>query len=217
MNKSLKVLILLFFFLPPVLFSQENNESDTKKINLIGKHSICVNLGFISQTSAVTIDPLNVSNKTNFQASLSYNYWVLNEFAFEGSIGFINSSVNNDVSIFGIEQKTAVVTNYYFGAKYSPVFKSIPSSLRPFTRLLAGAVIGSATEEKISGGLLKSNSTTQTVLSVKLGIGADAILDKYLRFGLAVDYLYMPDFSESVGTRKNYSGFNFSFILGAIF
>lgn len=210
--------IFIYSLISCVAFSQEEDEyTDDELKDLKGKHSIFINLGVIDQTSKVTIDPLNVSNKMNFQASLAYNYWMKNELAFEANVGFINSSVNNNVTSFGVEQKTAVITNFFLGIKYSPAFKNVPYSFRPFTRLLTGVVIGSATEEKVAIGLLKTNSITQTALSAKLGVGADIIVDRYLRFGLAVDYLIMPDFNESVGTRKNYSGVNFSFIIGAIF
>lgn len=217
MKKYIKLCLLVFLIIPCIIFSQDNSNSKSKNINLKGWHSIGINLGVIDQTTEVTIDPLNVSNKMNFQASLSYNYWVNNEAAFEANLGFINSTVNNEVTIYGIEQKTAVVIPYHLGIKYCPEFAAIPGNVRPFGRILVGAVTGSATEERVSYNLVKSSTMSQTVLSTKVGVGADAIIDKYLRFGLSVDYLYMPDFDKSVGTRKNYSGVNFSFVFGAMF
>jgi outer membrane protein W len=208
---------LIFLLIPQIILSQINNSDKTEKINLKGRHSIGLNLGVINQTSAVTVDMLNVSTNLNFQASLSYNYWFTNEIAIEANAGFLNSSVNNNVSIFGVEQKTALVTPLYLGAKYYPEFTSISGNIRPYIKLLAGSVVGSSTNNYVRYSTVSDSVITQTVFSIKSGIGADALVSKNFRLGLAVDYLYMPDFEKSVGTRKNYSGVNFSFVFGAVF
>jgi hypothetical protein len=52
---------------------------------------------------------------------------------------------------------------------------------------------------------------------MKTGVGADALLGSLVKIGMLADYLYMPDFEKTVGSRKNYSGFNLSFNVGFMF
>jgi hypothetical protein len=63
---------------------------------------------------------------------------------------------------------------------------------------------------------VSTSTYSYTVFSFKSGIGADALISKYIKLGLILDYLYMPDFEKSVGTRNNYSGINLSFSFGVM-
>jgi outer membrane protein W len=223
MKKYLTILVLVFFFIPYIIFSQVNSsENNIEKINLKGKHSIGVNLGVINQTSEVTIDIRNISNRMNFQASLSYNYWFTNELAIEANAGYLGSSLNNNIEYGGVEQKTAAVIPYYLGAKYYPAYFTISGNIRPFVMLLAGAVTGHRTQNIIrfypyDETFVTETAVSETVFSAKSGIGADAFISKSFKLGLTLDYLYMPDFNKSVGTRKNYSGVNLTFGFGVMF
>jgi outer membrane protein W len=152
----------------------------------------------------------------NFQASLSYNYWFTNELAVEANLGYMSSSVNSNVSFSGVEQTTSVITPYYLGGKYAPFPLAIANNIRPFVSVLLGGVTGSGTEETVSYTDVSTSTYSYTVFSFKTGIGADALISKYIKLGLILDYLYMPDFEKSVGTRNNYSGINLSFSFGVM-
>lgn len=219
MKEKYPILILIFLIIPFLVFSQVNK---IEKLNLKGKQSIGVNLGVINQTSGVTIDILGVSNKLNFQGSLSYNYWLTNELALEANAGYLNTSLNKNIEYGGVEQKTAVVIPYYLGAKYYPAYFTISGNIRPFAMLLAGAVTGHRTQDiyhynPFTGIFTTETSVSETLFSTKGGVGADVLVDKSFKLGLTLDYLYMSDFHKSVGTRKNYSGINFTFGFGVMF
>lgn len=214
MKKIISLLIIVIVLIPVLVFSQDNSALKSDKINLKGKHVIGLNLGLSNQTTNVTVDINNVSTDMNFQAFLSYNYWFTNELAIEANAGYIASSVNSNVTLFNVEQKTAVIMPYYLGAKYAPDALSVSENIRPFVSLLVGGVTGSGTEDKITLLNVSTEVYTETVFSLKGGIGADALVSRLVKLGLMVDYMYMPDFKRSVGTRKNYSGVNVSFGLG---
>jgi hypothetical protein len=219
MKEKISNLILIFLVLPVFAFSQVNK---IEKISLKGKHSIGVNLGIINQTSKVTIDIRNVSNRINFQGSLSYNYWFTNDIAMEANAGFLSTSLNRNIEYGGIEQKSAVIIPYYLGAKYYPSYLTVPGNIRPFALLLAGAVTGHRTQNVYifyphDETTFVETSVSETIFSFKSGLGADALINKSIKLGLTLDYLYMSDFHKSVGTRKNYSGVNFTIGLGVLF
>ncbi|MCU0373020.1 MAG: outer membrane beta-barrel protein [Ignavibacteria bacterium] len=216
MNKVFYLLLFAILTIPGLIYSQSYNQVNNGKINLKGKHSINLNLGIIDNTSEVTVDINNVSTDMNFQASMSYNYWFTDELAVEANFGYMSSSVNSNVSFSGVEQKTSVITPYYLGGKYSPCVLSIAENIRPFAFLLLGGVSGSGTEETVNYTNVSTTSFTYTVFSFKSGIGADALINRYIKLGLFFDYLYMPDFEKPVGTRNNYSGINLSFSFGVM-
>jgi|GEM_PF-3404850 len=216
MNKVFLVLLFAILIIPGLIFSQSYNQENNGRINLKGKHSVNLNLGVVDNTSEVTVDINNVSSEMNFQASLSYNYWFTDELAVEANAGFMSSSVNSNVTFSGVEQKTAVITPYYLGGKYAPGALSVSNNIRPFVSVLLGGVTGSGTEETVSYTAVCTSTYSYTVFSFKTGIGADALISKYIKLGLIVDYLYMPDFEKSVGTRNNYSGINLSFSFGVM-
>jgi hypothetical protein len=216
MHKIFRVLLIAIFLIPGLTLSQSYKQENNGNINLKGKHSINLNLGIIDNTSEVTVDINNVSTDMNFQASVSYNYWFSSELAVEANAGFMSSSVNSNVSFNGVEQTTAVVTPYYIGGKYAPNALSFAGNIRPFASLLLGGVTGTGTEETISYTNVSTSTYSYTVFSFKSGIGADVLISKYIKLGLILDYLYMPDFEKSVGTRNNYSGINLSFSFGVM-
>lgn len=217
MKKNFALLGILLSCVPCIVFPQIVSSSGiSEKLNLKERHSIGLNLGVINQTSDVAVDMANVSTKMNFQASINYNYFLTDEVTFEANVGYLNSSVNSNVSVYDIEQKTAMVTPVYIGAKYYPSPLSVNGEFRPYAKLLVGVVFGSITEEKVNYTYNSTNTSTQSVLSTRSGIGADAFVSRYFRIGLDLDYLYMPDFNKPVGTRKNYSGINLSFTFGIV-
>lgn len=217
MKKYFILLIIALSLVPCVVFPQKKTVSDsTEKLNLMGRHSVGLNLGIINQTSEVAVDVTNTSTNMNFQASVSYNYWLTEEIAFDASVGYLSSSVNSNVSVYGVEQKTATVTPVFLGAKYYPSVISFSGGIKPYLKLLVGVVFGSITEENVNYTYVSTNTSTQSVISVRSGIGADAFASSHFRIGLDLDYLYMPDFTKPVGTRKNYSGVNLSFSFGII-
>jgi len=197
-----------------VLFLSVFAFPQNKKIDLNGKHTIGLNIGLSNQTTNVTVDVPDVSSDMNFQASLAYNYWFSEELSVEANAGYIASSVSTSVSVFNIQQKTSHITPFYFGVKYSPLALKVSENIRPFAAVLAGGVTGSGTDNKINLLSVTTESYTETVFSFKTSIGADGLISDFFKLGMSADYLYMPDFSRSIGTRKNYSGFNLSVNLG---
>jgi hypothetical protein len=216
MNKVFFLLLFAILTIPGLIFSQSYNQVNNGKINLKGRHSINLNIGIINNTSEVTVDINDVSTDMNFQTSMSYNYWFTDELAAEANFGYMSSSVNSNVSFSGVEQKTAIITPYYFGGKYSPCLMSIAGNIRPFVFLLLGGVSGSGTEEIVNYTNVSTSSFTYTVFSFRSGMGADAIINRHIKLGLFFDYLFMPDFEKPVETRNNYSGINLSFSIGVM-
>jgi outer membrane protein W len=211
MKKLFCGFLILLILIPAIALPQQNQPG---KIKLKDMHGIGLNFGVINNVFEATVDVNNVSTKMNFQASLSYNYWFSNELAVEINAGFMSASVNSDVTAGGIEQTAAAVFPYFLGVKYMPEFLAAEDNIRPFALLLLGGVTGTYTENVINYTTVSSSVGSETVFSFRGGIGADALISKLLRFGLTVDYLYMPDFKKSIGTRNNYSGINLSMCFG---
>lgn len=210
---------MVFAFFPVAVFSQSlKNEHKLEKINLTGTHSVTLNLGFTNQTSSVVVSSNDVSTKLNLQGSLSYNYWFSNELAIEGNAGFIAANVNSNTFNNGIvEQKVSGIVPLFMGVKYAPEVLTVSKNIRPFGTVLVGAITGFGTESEVNLLSVKSSTYTESTFAMKTGVGADALLGSLVKIGMLADYLYMPDFEKTIGSRKNYSGFNLSFNVGFMF
>lgn len=206
---------MVFALFPGAVYSQS---SKLEKINLTGKHSVTLNLGFINQTSSVVVSQKDVTTKVNLQGSLSYNYWFSNELSVEGNAGFLAANVNSNTLTNGlVEQKVSGVVPYFMGVKYAPEVLTVSKNIRPYGSVLIGGITGFGTENQVNIMSVKSTTYSESTFAVKTGIGADALIGSLVKIGMLADYLYMPDFEKSIGSRKNYSGYNLSFNLGFMF
>jgi hypothetical protein len=215
-KRELAVLsILLFLFMNS---SAQNRNADKMGIvDLTNRHGLSLNLGMINQASA-SVNIANVSAKLNFIGSILYNYWAADEFAFEFSVGILSGEVKQGISFLGVEQEVAAVFPLQFGLKYYPTQMVIGKNIRPFgtfnfiiangynvlNKLLLGVKIGTETINK-------------TAFGARIGFGADAFVNNWLKAGLNTGYILLTDFPEEIGSRKNYSGLDISFGFGFLF
>ena len=65
--------------------------------------------------------------------------------------------------------------------------------------------------------ILSVEERTESAIGVYAGIGSDIILGSLVKLHADVGYNLFTDFSEEIGSRKNYSGPKFSIGLGLMF
>jgi outer membrane protein W len=207
----------LYFLFPVLSFGQEKPESAPPELSLSGKSSFTINIGFLNQSSA-TVNNVSTSANTNFLGSLIYNYWVAENWALELHTEVLGAEVNSGVSIAGIEQSSATIIPFLAGFRYYPDEFRLGKVVRPYLLALIGAYNGySSTNEVLFGAKVGSESQSQSAFGSKLGIGLDAFVNRWARLGLNAGYNLVSDFKDPVGSRKNYSGSEFSFSFGIMF
>ena len=97
--------------------------------------------------------------------------------------------------------------NYYF-TKFS-----WNNPFRPYITGSIGGLFGSET----AVGITNVRSHTETAFGVSGGIGSDLILGSLIKLHIGISYNLFTDFNEEIGSRKNYSGAEFSVGLGFMF
>ena len=93
------------------------------------------------------------------------------------------------------------VANILLGARYYFPKASLRSSLRPYLAAAAGPYIAS-----VVGGTFGTVGT-EAAPGGWVGVGLDVPVNRWFMLGLDGGYNLVADFSEPVGGRKNYSGF----------
>ena len=63
----------------------------------------------------------------------------------------------------------------------------------------------------------QAGKTTESVLGGQAQVGIDIFVHSHLKLGPEVDYHLIQNFSDKVRSRKNFSGFSFSFEFGYVF
>jgi hypothetical protein len=90
-------------------------------------------------------------------------------------------------------------------------------SIKPFLTLGLGPVIGSSSGSGLSADGAFAGSRTRASIGGIVGAGVDVHLSRHFSLGFDGDYQWMADFSDPIGARDNYSGFQFGVKLGWLF
>lgn len=212
MKKAISFLVVLLLT-TNILIAQDKS-SDCTLMPLKGRHSVGLGLGMLNQQEA-TVLTVTVKANSNIMGNIYYNYWFADEWALELNAGILNAEVFSGVSMTGIEQKAATVIPVLAGARYYPSFAAFADNVRPFVLALVGTFAGHSSSNKVTLGVkVGSETKVQSVFGSKVGLGVDAFLSGWMRFGLMAGYNIVSDFKEPVGTRENYSGFDLSLNFG---
>lgn len=215
-RKRTLLVLVLFVSFTVISIGQVQTDAVSNVVDLNNRHCLSLNFGLINQTSVVVNAP-NVNVKINFLGSILYNYWATNEIAIDFNIGLLSAEVKQGITFAGIEQSTAAVIPFQFGFRYYPASMVIGNNIRPFTAINLVAANGYSVSNKVLIGIKVGTETkNQTALGARIGFGADAFINNWLKLGINTGYLLISDFSEVVGTRKNYSGLDLSFSFGVL-
>jgi len=96
------------------------------------------------------------------------------------------------------------------GIRYYLPESTLTTSFRPYLSGAIGSFVGTRTATDVNGdayGGVITEIRTMGVMGGKIGGGADFLLNRHIMLGAGAGYNLMGDFPESIGNRKNYSGF----------
>jgi hypothetical protein len=206
---TFRILLILMLICSALPFAEgaSAQEADTvhfqkvTPIVLQGRHSLTFGVGLLPDAE---ISPGNVS-ANGFLGSFSYAYWPYEEWGLETSVSLLNSELSGG--------NAASISTILFGASYYPEFLALGSFARPYISGAAGPYIGTETGNSFQG----AGPDIQTVIGVRLGIGADAYAWNWLRLGLLAAYHLTPEFDDALGIIQSGSGAQLSLELGLSF
>jgi hypothetical protein len=210
------VMCLLMTF--PISVGAQTETSPEK--TLPGRHRVELVMGFLSGVSASNeVSAGGVTTKSDADGlvgSIAYTYYFNRDFGFNVSAGLLSANATTSVSGSGATVESASVVLLLFGVKYQPPKLALNNVLRPYASASVGPYFGSASNVR-AGVTTSAESYSETALGLRLGIGMDALLGKFITIGVGIGYHVVTDFENRIGSEKNYSGPEFALSFGVIF
>lgn len=177
------------------------------------KHSIDLRFSMWRNSSSdVSVGLPGVSidvGNGNTGGRIMYNYYPNKSYAYTFSVGVLSAKV----SVKTLSNYTSTIAPIMMGAKYFLIQNNDDQTLRPYISGMIGMLHGSESSVKI----LSINNHSETTMGGYLGIGTDMILGSLVKLHTDLGYNLFTEFEQPIGSKRNYSGPEFSFGIGFIF
>lgn len=183
---------------------------DPDVVHLAGRHMIMLSIGVMGHTAnVVSVSGAGVGLSVNSRGVfwIGYGHWFDPDWAFLAETGVVATKVGAS----GSGTETAAVFPLLFGVQFQPEGWAVDETVRPYLGVSAGSYVGFQTE---TGWSVEVG--TQNAVGARLSAGLDVIPGRHISVGAAVRYHAVADFDRPVGSRDNYSGFEFSLRLGIL-
>ena len=153
-----------------------------------------------------------------FLGGLQYTRYVRENLAFTVSPHTVASVTGSRVSADGVFSGTASVAALPFGVRWAPRGDDLwRRAVKPFVSASVGPVFGSTSGSTVTRGTVVSGATTSTTVGGLVGGGVDLHTGRTFSIGVEAGYAWTAKFSEPVGGRRDYSGFEMSLGFGWLF
>jgi hypothetical protein len=128
------------------------------------------------------------------------------------------TSTSSIVSPSGSFSGDLAVVSLPLGVRWNPMTGALHTrAVRPYLAVGLGPVIGGSSGASVSSGGAFAGSRTRASVGGTIGAGVDFHLGRHWSVGVGGGYQWMADFSEPVGARDNYSGFQLGVNIGWLF
>jgi hypothetical protein len=220
----MKKYILLFLLISFLAYAQDDPSS---KDSFTGSVSIDLLIGLYNDTNVSIINVTNDLETTNastgFMGSLAFQYFFKNFLSFRLSAGALTVSVDSKVSTniaafnqVTVKNEVATVVPVLAGLNFYPLQLSDEKIIMPYIAASIGPYIGIYNRSEVSALSVKEETFVETVFGSRLGAGIDFRIG-FFKLGINANYHFVSEFSKPIGSEKNYSGPEYSFLLGFIF
>ncbi len=232
MGSIMKKLFLLFLISPLISFAQADKYSDQSSTNnyFTGKVSIDLLVGLYDDTNVSSVSLININNdlkttnaSTGFMGSLAFQYFFKNFLSFRLSAGALTVSVDSKVSTniaafneVSVKNEVATVVPVLAGLNFYPLQLADERIVMPYLSASIGPYIGIYNRSEVSALSVQEETIVETVFGSRLGAGVDFRIG-FFKLGVNANYHFVSEFSKPIGSEKDYSGPEYSFLLGFIF
>lgn len=212
----MKAICFLLVLFTTVSFAQTDKLVQDENDSINGsydypKHSIDLGISYWNNSksgTSVRVPGVHVGTG-GVSGKLMYNFYPDENYAFHVSAG----AMAVEVKAWAFHEHTSTVVPVMMGMKYyfNQIFPG--NHFRPYISGSMGILFG--TESSVE--LLSVAEHTESAMGGYAGIGSDIILGSLVKLHADIGYNLFSDFSEEIGSRKNYSGAEFSFGIGFMF
>ncbi len=152
----------------------------------------------------------------NILGAVSYWHWAQENLAFGLTVSALSSGVSTTVGPLGVSDDVTTVASIFLGARYYIAQPSIGETFRPYLAVGLGPYVGSGVVNRV-GFQIASEVKTLGSFGGHLGAGVDIPVSRHFMLGANAGYNLMADFSEQLGDRRNFSGFEVGIGLSWVF
>lgn len=155
------------------------------------------------------------ASSTDVRAGFQYTRFLRENLATTLSVTVLPGSSKAAITAGGISSSGSSVVMVPVGLRWNPVAGDLRrKAIRPYLLASVGPVIGDSSASSIGGGGLTARSRSAVTVGGTVGVGADVLAGRNWSVGVGAGYNWMANFSTSIGSRRNYSGFDVSISLG---
>lgn len=188
-------------------------------LSVAKRHRIQLGVGFWDAGEPREISPacsarLN-TNIHDLLLNLSYAYWLREELAATVSFRALIVEARATTGPANDCESGAVVGSTMLGLRTYP-FATPQATLRPFLAAAAGPYLGVESTWGVGPDSIKE-TRTQGSFGGYLGGGLDVQIGRYFMVDFNAGYNLMKDFSEPLGDKRNYNGFECGIGLSVLF
>ena len=229
MYKTIFILLLTYSVsfaqqLPSITLGSEEN-------TFTGKVSLDLLVGLYDDTNISSISLTHINSslettnaKTGFMGSIGFQYFFKNYLSFRLSAGALVVSVDSKVSTGGIvpiytesvNTEVATVMPLLAGINFYPLQLSNEKIVMPYLSASIGPYVGIYNRSEVSALSVKEETIVETVFGSRLGLGIDFRIG-FFKLGVNANYHSVSEFSRPIGSEKDYSGPEYSLLLGFMF
>jgi hypothetical protein len=204
MKRIFLLLAFTLFMIHTSAFAQE------KLTQLAGRHTIFFNGGVkTNSNSTVSITSGTIEAKTGFLGGVNYGYWFNEQWALTAGIRMFGSATT--IKLFNIE--TSSVIPVLVGIRFYPTAFALGDIGRAYAAISLGEYFGSATQTK---NLFHVENIEESVFGGEAAVGVDLFIASWCKVGPQLSYLFLDDYKEILGLKKNLSGIAFSVEFGFV-
>jgi hypothetical protein len=130
----------------------------------------------------------------------------------------VMASASDTASVNGVFSGSVSVVSLPLGVHWNPMSGALHTRpVKPFLAAGIGPVIGSSSGAGTGLDGAFAGSRTRASVGGTVGAGVDFHLGRHFTLGVEGGYQWMADFSDPIGARDNYSGFQVGVNIGWLF
>jgi hypothetical protein len=166
--------------------------------------------GGVSLTPSVSVG----ADAFDVATGLQYCRFLSEDLAFTFGPRVLASS-SEGVSFTGTYANSVAIVSLPVGVRWNPMRGELHGrAVRPYLALGLGPVIGATSGGSVGPDGVFAGSRARVTVGVRPGAGVDFLLGRHWSLGVEGGYQWMAPFSDPVGARDDYSGFQFGVNIG---
>jgi hypothetical protein len=182
-----------------------------------GRHRLDLRFGMF-EPSAGSSATVVAGESVSFLGGVRYTYFLAENLALTIGAHSLAATSGTAVGAGGVNVGDSAVVAIPLGLRFSP----LPGDLRrhtvkPYIDVSLGPVIGAASGTSVSGRGTYAGESVETQIGGLVGGGVDFHLSRGFSLGVSAGYLWMDSFSQPVGGRKDYGGWELALNVGWLF